>query len=245
MSHRIIDVSRQYPYISPITEHVLVVPHNFPTIANAIEKAQVNSTIHVYPGIYSEPLQVPDKVHIEGIGYDVVITGTSSFNGSGACKNVKLVSVITSPGSNRSFKDTQISGSLKCVESTVRLENSYVNGGIIDLGGNITLRFVVISGPYSLDLNNSICTAENSTFENSVTLQGSTVLDCRQTTIIDSNRDLIQTLNDTVTVQLFNCFAMGQALIKSGPGNSVRSNLISLGEARELVGGSNIQLGSV
>ena len=183
---------------------------------NNLESGEVNLTIA--DGTYNEDVNVPDGINLYG---NVYINGDIIVNGTVCLHLLSFNKLIC--------KDGIVYGS--------HLTLKHVCG----INADISLKNCIIThDEYALNLDNTKCVVESCTIEGHSKLKNESVLDCKNVVVI-GNQDLFQTEEKT-TVQLFGCMVTGKALIKSGPGTSIRGNVFALGSAKEFVDGDNIKL---
>lgn len=242
MAYRIINLAK------PV---VLAPSSRASTPAISISQMIVNlhgkkGTITVPSGIYIENLTVPDGVTVLGNGI-VHVNGQIELKGEGILSHIETNSVTVLSSGNRVL--------INCTTNLLSLhQDSHVDcrGGSVSqirsTGGNFIVRNTSIGTTlpeYAIDISNSMGIIESCTIEGSTKLGISTVLDCKQTSIVGGEEDLFETFDETTTLQLFNCTVYGAGLIKSGPGTSIRANVIALSDAVGFEGGENIKIESI
>jgi hypothetical protein len=249
MAFRIHDLNRQQllsippPSSGVQFSHILHVPSKYPTINSALLIAKPDHLIEISSGIYQENLFVKEKIHITGVG-EVKILGKVVLEGNGNLSNLEI-SELENNG-NRSLSDCQISKSLIIQGSLYGHNLSILCSTVVKGQAIIRLSSLIPpKGSFALLAQDSDVLLENSSVLGPLSLEGKSVVHCNQVSIADNtNVDLIE-VEENSTIQLFNCIASGGGKIKSGNGTSIRSNLVALGSAKELIGGENVIVPSV
>lgn len=236
-----------------VTEIVHADP-KFSTIAAAIASAvtsKVESTIVIPEGDYKENVTVPDKVSLTGKGA-VNIIGTVNLDGKGSISNIAMQTCIVQGGANRILEKCEFAALNVQPGGIIHARQIFVQNTLNANRANIFISTSTISGspaaPVALILAaGTTCSIEASTIEGSTQMSGKTILDCKQSNIVGMNttEDLFTVSDPESVLQLFNCTVTGQSRIKSGPGSSVRANVIALGSANVFTGGKDVKLADV
>lgn len=244
--YRIINVSRPHLVVSggtTIVQQPLTTSVYPKTITEMIQSLHGKGTVVINSGVYQENVIVPNGVNLYGNGI-VKIDGSLTLEGEGSVSNVDS-------------RDMYVKGQRLVEKSevkTIYIFSGYLGGSGMQIGriisnnGQFSLRNSVLGRTvldYTLNMTHSTGIIESSTLEGPSLLKTGSVLDCRQSSIVGGNEDLFETEDETVTLQMFNCTVFGERLIKSGPGTSIRANVIALSEAREFEGGENTKLESI
>lgn len=245
--YRIINLSRPHLVVSagiPIATQPLTATSVSPkTITEMIQSLHGEGTVVIPSGVYQENVIVPNGVNLYGNGI-VKIDGSLTLEGEGSVSNVDS-------------KDMYVRGQRLVEKSevkTIYIFSGYLGGSgmqierLVSNNGQFSLRNSVLGRTvlnYTVIMENSTGIIESSTLEGPSLLKTGSVLDCRQSSIVGGDEDLFETEDETVTLQLFNCTVFGERLIKSGPGTSIRANVVALSEAREFEGGENTKLESI
>jgi len=247
MAHRIHDLNRSLTIVSipqgsgVQTSHILYVPSKYPTIGSALAVAKKGQLIEVSSGIYNENVTLEDDVHLTGVG-EVTIMGKLLLNGTGKLSGITCESLKVRGG--RIVHDVEVLKLVEILGGTLQGSNLTLRCSIKVTGGNLVMRTsssIPDSGSHSVIMKDSNVLLENSFIGGPIKIEEKSVLNCTQVSIVDrSGVDLIETKDETSTVQLFNCIVSGDGKVKSGNGTSIRSNLIVLGSANQLEGGENI-----
>jgi len=238
MASRIYNIERP-PSLIESSRFTLSVPHRYVSIEKAIGAAKKGSTIEVYPGNYAGDFTLKDGVNLIGIGEGVIITGTITVEGTSTIKNLEVISVKFLIDSNLVL--SRVSANKVCGSGILRGDHLHLGEVEGTQTGHISLLSSTIK---RLLLSEVVSTIDSCTIEDGVKLSGESVIDCRNTTLISQDHDIIE-VGPGGLVQLFNCYASGNCRIKSGEGNSYRSNLIALGEATEFIGGVNTRIENI
>jgi len=241
MSYRIININKPTLFMYGSVQQE---SHKVSSIRELIEGLKgKKGTLIVPTGTYHEDVILPDGVSLIAGGY-VQIIGTLTLEGEG---------VITSIDSDKIIVKGKRLGE-KCNTSFVQIDSGYFScynsrvSRIVCVNGQFLIRNSTIGvnelSVYSVTLKNGIGLVESSTIEGSCMLHSGSVLDCKQTSVIGTD-DLFQTEDETVTLQMFNCTVYGSNLVKSGPGTSIRANVVALSDATVFEGGENVKIDSV
>lgn len=229
-----------------IVKGVFHVPTQYQSISKALEKATQGITIEVRGGTYNEPLNVPNGVDIIGFG-TVKINGKVVVNGTGSLSGLKFKNLEIS-SSTRFIDKCIIEGHLFIAVSYVKLVDCLIEGDTEINESEVVFKSTSLSANEGvcLILNKAITLLDGCSTVGPITASNETVMDCKNTTLVENNNlDIIETTDETTSIQLFNCYVCGTKFIKSGPGTSVRSNVIPLKTAKEFIGGENFVIQSV
>jgi hypothetical protein len=245
MSHRIINISKPTLLVYSSARNSV---QELSTIKEMIDSLKgKKGTLIVPSGIYHENAVLPDGVSLVGSGY-VQIIGTLTLEGEGMITSIDSDKIVVKgkrlgEKCNTSLLQIDTEGYFNCYNSHVA-QVICSNGQFLIRNSTIGTNETYPVSMYSITLNNGIGLVESSTIEGSCMLHSGSVLDCKQTAVIGTD-DLFQTQDETVTLQLFNCTVYGNNLIKSGPGTSIRSNVVALSDATVFEGGENLKIDSV
>jgi hypothetical protein len=226
---------------------VIQVPLHYKTINEAVKVAgpRPASIIEVHTGIYEENVTLEDNVSIVGIGM-VMLKGKMILHGNGFIRDLYLDHLQISDAT-RSVEGCQIDQTLQIEKSHVTFRNIEIQCSLIARFATIVLRqSCIFSEDYSLELTQSTLYADDCDLQGEIKMEDTSIATLKESSIVSVHDvDLIVVEDEKSTIQLFNCYVTAKTRVKSGPGNSIRANLIALGSATEMVGGENIKLESI
>ncbi len=211
-----------------------------PLTITAMIASQKEGTVQIPEGVYTENVTVPDGVHLIGNGV-VRVEGVLTLLGNGVIRNLQTTRMIVR--GNRSIEN--------CVVERATFEggDSYLFHTTVEKGtqvfsANLVARMCSLDNEekeYALHVSEAICVLDTCALKGCAWVEKS-VLDCKRTDVIgDADTfNLFETQDSDTTVQLFNCTVFGDKKIKTGPGTSIRGNVMALGTATEFEGGTNV-----
>ena len=226
---------------APSISHILYVPSQYPQLTDAIEQARKSNRdqlIEISSGIYPDNLSIPNKVHLTGIG-EVVLSGNVRLEGEGKVSGITFTNLtLVGP---RVLHNCHIRTQLSVTGTTAFFTELTSEGATSFSSSRGVFRESSLS---SLSQQASLVLLANSFVEGKVELSDHSVLDAKQSHFSCSST-IFTVVDLDSTVQLINCTVIGNEKIKVGPGTSIRSNLIALGLATELIEGENIVLAPI
>lgn len=240
MAFRLSDVTAQRLNFMPQKNngHVLAVPHDYQSIQAALEKAKAGDIIQIYPGKYVERIQLPDQVHLEGVGINACIEIEQIVvSGIGLLQGVSINECILQNGASRQAKELSVRKLITEEKSMLSLENSNVDLLIAKGDGFLDNNEIEDVSQFS-----SRWIVEKCSFVGLVSCQQALVLfdNCKFT----SDGDLLSVDKES-EVHLLRCTFIGKGKIKVGEGNTFRFGCVSLSKALILEGGENVVLPEV